>query len=179
MWVLAVGGWVGVVIAGSALTWVAINRAGDQVNGGSGQSTTEPAVVTTLGTAPAGTPVPSRTPSPGAPIATAPGSPRSTPTSSATTTRPSVRPTAKGSSSPSVRAERRTWTGAAGFVTVSCTGRQARLEGASPSDGWSYEVGDAAGDSVEVKFEKGESEVQVHAACVGAVPRFEVESGGE
>jgi hypothetical protein len=39
-------------------------------------------------------------------------------------------------------------------------------------------VGDASGDSVEVKFRNSESEVQVHASCVGGVPRFEVESEG-
>lgn len=176
MWVLAVGAWLAVVVAGSALTWVAINRAGDQVTGGSDVATTQPGLVSTLGSAPTASTTPSVGPT--GPHATAstsrtPTSPR--PTQLAT---PRPTPSAPRTSATVAHSETRTWTGTAGFVTVSCSGRQARLKGASPGDGWSYEVGDASGDSVEVKFERGETEVQVHATCPGGTPEFQVESGG-
>jgi hypothetical protein len=50
------------------------------------------------------------------------------------------------------------------------------LEGASPSDGWSFERGDDSGD-VEVTFRNGETQVLVQATCVGGEPHFQVESG--
>jgi hypothetical protein len=63
-------------------------------------------------------------------------------------------------------------------VTVSCTGRTVRFKGASPNDGWHVERGDTSGDSIEVKFERSETEVQVRATCASGVPRFQVETSG-
>jgi len=54
-----------------------------------------------------------------------------------------------------------------------------RFEGASPNDGWSVERGDDGGGEVEVRFRNGEAEVQVQATCVGGVPQFHVETGGD
>lgn len=177
MWVVAVGGWLAVVIAGSALTWVAIDRAGQQVTGSPGASSTQPAVVGTVGTAP--TSGPSARQSPAATRSAEPTT-SAAPTSAPAPTRTSS-PGRSGSSAPKpapvVRTETRTWTGAPGWVTVACTGSRATLKAASPNDGWSLERGDTYGDDIEVKFSSGGTEVQVKATCVGGVPRFGVESG--
>lgn len=168
MWMVAVAAWVGVVLAGSGVTWLAIERAGQQVTDGSSGLATEPAVISTVGSAPTapapapgtGTAVPSATPSDGSVTAPAPTQPA----------------TARTSAPPPARTVTRTWSGAPGSVTVACTGAEGRLRGASPVDGWVVERNDDAGDEVEVKFEKSEVEVQVKATCVGGVPRFRVEA---
>lgn len=176
MWVVAVAAWVAIVIAGSGVTWLAIDRAGQQVSSNPLSSVpTQPIVVGTVGPAPKSSAKPSRTPSRTAtPTAVPTGS---TSTSATTTSRPTSRPSAHDTSSaPLAHTETRTWSGAPGSLTVSCTGQQARLKGATPSDGWSVERGDTSGDNIEVKFENGESEVQVRATCVDGVPRFQAES---
>lgn len=163
MWVLATAAWAAVVIAGSALTWLAIDHAGQQVTSEAATGATQPAVVGTAGSTPTATGT-----STGGPSPSAEPSAGSTPTAT-TSTSP------KASSPP--RAETRTWSGAAGSVTASCTGRTPRLRGAYPNDGWLVEHDDdAESDGVEVKFEKNESEVKVRTTCVDGVPRFRVES---
>lgn len=179
MWVLGVLAWIGVVAAGSALTWVAIDRAGNQVSGGTEPSSTEPAAVGTIGTAPT---TPSSTPTrTAAPTTSAPTHGATTTSTPTPTTNPTRRPssTPTRSTVPQPHAVSRTWSGAAGTVTVACTSRTAQLKGTSPADGWHVEVNDASGAEIEVKFERSESEVQVKATCVDGVPRFQVESGGE
>lgn len=171
MWMVAVAAWVGVVLAGSGVTWVAIDRAGKQVTDGSSGLATQPAVVGTVGAPPTapeptvatttGTPAPSASPSDGTP----------TPTTAATTRSATPR-----TSAPPVRTVIRTWSGASGSVTVACTGDRGRLRGATPVDGWVVERNDEPDDEVEVKFEKGEVEIKVKATCVGGVPKFRVET---
>ena len=180
MWVLAVASWVGVVIAGSALTWLAINRAGDQVGNGADAEATQPVVVGTVNAPPSARP--SRKPA-ARPNAGPTGRPSPSPTPSRTTS-PAPAPTRHVVPSPAKspapsRSETRTWTGTAGFVTVSCAGSVARLQAASPNDGWSVERGDESGDHVEVKFERNGVEVQVQALCVGGIPQFRAETGGD
>jgi hypothetical protein len=180
MWTLAVTVWVAVVIAGSALTWLAIDRAGQQVTGSPTASETQPPVVGTIGPAPISTASPSSRHSGGTPRSSGPAAPTSaSPTARATSAVPTKRPSSSATKTSSVapRTVTRTWTGAAGFVTVTCSGAQATLKGASPADGWSYEPGDESGDSVEVKFSNGTTEVQVRGSCVGGTPQFTVESG--
>ena len=180
MWVLAVTSWIAVVIAGSALTWLAINRAGDQVSSAADAEATQPVVVGRVDAPPSARPSakptakPTAKPSP-SPTSTRTAAPTTTPTSAPT---PRVAPSRPRTTAPS-RSETRTWTGAAGFVTVSCTGSVARLQAASPNDGWSVERGDEAGDHVEVKFERDGVEVQVQALCVGGIPQFRAETGGD
>lgn len=69
----------------------------------------------------------------------------------------------------------RTWAGAGGRVTVSCSGSRASLVSASPADGWSVEVGRRGGEEVEVSFRRSGSEVQVQGRCDAGTPRFSVE----
>ncbi len=178
MWLLAVTAWVVVVIAGSALTWVAIDRAGSQVTGNPDPAETQPAVVGTLGSAPTRTHSPKDGPSA---TSTAPASPRRTPSRTPSPTAGATRPDAtspsKTAASSPVQTETRTWSGAAGSVTVACNGRTAQVRGTFPSDGWHVEVGHSSGSEVEVTFKKDQAEVQVQATCVAGVPRFRVESG--
>lgn len=180
MWILAAAAWALVVVAGSALTWVAIDRAGQQVTGSPSAGETQPVVVGTIGAAPTKTPKPGHTASP----TTVPPTTSSSATGPATQT-PKPRPGRNGSptkassQAPTAQTETRTWSGAAGTVTVACTGRTAQLRGTSPSDGWHAEVGDTSGSEIEVKFEQNETEVQVKATCVDGVPRFQAESGSD
>jgi len=182
MWVLAVTSWIAVVIAGSALTWLAINRAGDQVSSAADAEATQPVVVGTVDAPPSARPSRKQTADPTAdPTAKPSPSATSTRTAAPAPTRPPtprVAPSRPRTTAPS-RSETRTWTGAAGFVTVSCSGSVARLQAASPNDGWSVERGDEAGDHVEVKFERDGVEVQVQALCLGGIPQFRAETGGD
>ena len=149
MWVLATTAWIAVVIAGSALTWVAIDRAGQQVSGEPSAAQTQPIMIGTILPPATDTTIQSRTSTP-----TAPTAPIASSASTAT----------------------RTWSDAAGTVTVSCTSQTARLMGTSPSDGWHVDVSDSSGDEVKVKFKNEKSKIQVKATCSGGVPRFQVES---
>jgi len=178
MWVLAVTSWIAVVIAGSALTWLAINRAGDQVSSAGDTEATQPVVVGRVDAPPSAPP--SRKPTADATAKPSPSATSSRTAAPAPTPSPTPRaaPSTPRAPAPS-RSETRTWTGTAGFVTVSCTGSVARLQAASPNDGWSVERGDEAGDHVEVKFERDGVEVQVQALCVGGVPQFRAETGGD
>jgi hypothetical protein len=190
MWAFAVAGWVAVVIAGSGLTWIAIERAGDQVTvAPESADATRPAVLGTLGPAPTAPGMPSEsgaTPSGTTPSGT-PGRP-----SSPTTSSPSAPLTRAGTATPrppgptvqsvpqtAVRTEMRTWSGTPGSLTVSCTGGQVSFRSASPSNGWSFERDGSSGEEIEVTFKSGESEVQVRATCAGGVPQFSVESGSD
>lgn len=170
MWVLATAAWVAVVLAGSGLTWVAIDRAGQQVTDGSSGLATSPAVIGTVGAAPTA-PATSAT---AAPSPTRSGASPSAPTSPTT-----KRATPRSSAPPPARTVTRTWSGAPGSVTVACTGAVGVLRGASPVDGWVVERNDDPEDEVEVKFEKGEVEIKVKATCVGGVPKFRVETDND
>ncbi|MCX6395342.1 MAG: hypothetical protein NTV23_02525 [Propionibacteriales bacterium] len=104
-----------------------------------------------------------------APVPTAP---RTSVAPSAAPSRPAASPTT-GST---IRTRVGSWNGSAGSMTVSCTGRRARLTGATPADGWLAErTGDSGG--VRVRFERGESEVIVRATCTtDNGPVFDVEN---
>jgi hypothetical protein len=183
MWVLASVAWVAIVIAGSAVTWLAIDRAGQQVTGNPDASETQPAVVGTIGSAPTAAAKPSHRPTPSASVSGTPAvTARPTvvvpaPTRAATPRSSSPAPRTPSPPAPSI--ETRTWTGAPGWVTVACTGSRATFKGASPNDGWSFERGDTSGEEIEVKFGNGATEVQVRATCVAGVPRFQVDSGSD
>ena len=182
MWAFAVAAWVAVVIAGSGLTWIAIERAGDQVTATpEAAGPTQPPVLGTVGTAPTAA-VPSRTPTRSAsptPATAAPTRPAPSATPSTPVTRPSYQPSSQPAPSPAVRTQVRTWSGGAGSLTVACTGRQVSFRSATPSNGWTIERGGSSGEDLEVTFKSGEGEVQVRAACSGGVPQFRVESDAE
>lgn len=189
--------WLGVVAAGSGLTWLVIQRVGHVV--GSQGPVAETPVVGPVRTASPG-------PSPARPSASGTARPSASP--SAATTRPAPRPSPDATTAgpgtsaaspkpPAPRSTRRatpaptpsseprpatvtrTWTGTGGRIGVSCTGSRAALVSASPADGWRVEVEERGPEEVEVRFRSDASEVRVQARCAGAEPRFEVERKSE
>lgn len=185
-WVVAGLAWLGVVVVVSALTWTVIESAGEGV-----LRDPEPVTVVVAGAdseSPATEPTPSRSatkrpndsdsvdasPAPGAAATSEPPSP-----SASSTRKPSPDP------GPTPAATHvRTWRGAAGLVSVRCSGSRASLQGASPAAGWHVEVEARGPEAVVVELKtvgEAEREVKVAARCVGGQPHFTVESdaGGD
>lgn len=145
--------WASVVAAASGLAWAVIDAAGQDL------LATGPAVDSAASAGP---------------------------TQSATTHRASTLPapspsaaTPGGSQGPAVpgtaTAQERTWRGAAGTVNVRCADGAVSFR-VVPNDGWGVAKAEREESSdVEVKFESGERQTEVHARCVGGVPAFEVE----
>lgn len=151
--------WCVTVAAAVGVGWGAIELVGDDV--GPGPSVTAP--TTSPATTPAATSAPSAKPS---------RSPSARPTATRSATpAPTPRRTTAGPSVATVK----TWTGTAGSVRVSCTGGVIKLIGATPADGWRVERAESGSD-VDVRFERGESEVEVEAKCGTNGPVFRVES---
>lgn len=187
--------WLGVVVAVSAVTWTVINSAGQEVLtsegsrslpaggiAGSPHPARSPGAQGLHPRARSGSPAPSprTSPDPGratpaSPVAPAPTSPPATPTSAPS---PATSQPPRG---PAPQAQVRTWQGQAGTVTTRCEGSDITLQSASPSDGWSIDVGSRGPAAVQVRFRTGddrERETQVKGTCAGGVPRFAVSSGG-
>ncbi len=145
--------WVLVVAAGSSLVWVVISRAGQDV--GSGAVSPPSATPST-----SSSPTSSSTPRPS-------GSPSASPTTS--------RPSGSGGPEP----VRRTWSGAAGVVTVQCRGAAVSLVGAQPSaDGYTVDVEERGPERVEVELQqRGDdgAETRVRATCSRGTPVIDVE----
>jgi len=72
---------------------------------------------------------------------------------------------------------RRTWQGAAGYVTAECTGSAISLGAAQPADGYQVEQDDRGSDELRVEFETLDerSRTRVEASCQNGVPVFEVD----
>jgi len=157
--------WVAVVAAGSGVTWVVIDDAGQQV-------LSEIPVAAVPSAVP---PTPSRTPRAHRTRHAHPSKPAGgSATPSATPThRPTVRPTG---SAP--RAEQRTWRGTGGTVVARCTGTRVWLLSATPNDGYQVEVGDRGPAEIEVTF-KGRGETQVKARCSVGAPWFSTEPSND
>ena len=159
LWVV---GWVVVAVAGAALAWGVISRAGGGVSGGL-DTTAQPPGDTS---APSGT-VTGRTLSPSDSPST------STPDPSSSTS------TDDGTGG-AVAVVSRTWQGTAGVVTVSCQGTAIRLDGGAVGySGYDVEVDDSGPDRVRVEFESEDSRVRVEAACVDGMPVFEDDRSGQ
>ncbi len=78
---------------------------------------------------------------------------------------------------PDREAQRRTWQGPGGYVSVECLGRAISLVAAQADAGFVVEVNKRGPDEVDVAFEgQGEEgrETEVSAVCRSAVPTFEV-----
>lgn len=194
--------WLAVVVSASALVWVVISRAGQDLV--ASQQPMSTAATTGAGA----TPVrpsgrPSRTPSKGpsrSPSATPSGdgsapSSSSTPTATPTATpTPTVTPTAAPtpSTSPSTTPssptrqpttpateERRTWQGAPGSITAACEPAGAPRVSAQPANGFQAQV-HREDSLVDVEFEGREDEKGLHVSvivrCVSGVPSFSARS---
>jgi len=153
--------WCVTVAAAVGVGWGAIELVGDDVGPGPSVLAPTSSPATTLAATSTPSAKPSRSPS-ARPTPTATRSATPAPTPRRTTTAPPVSMV-------------KTWTGTAGSVRVSCTGGVIKLIGATPADGWRVERAESGSD-VDVRFERGESEVEVEARCGPSGPVFQVES---
>lgn len=178
--------WLVVVASVSALVWVVISRAGDDlVSSGQPLLTSEgdpSSAPPSPSTRPSRTPSqsPSRAPSNDA---SATSSPSTTPTPSTPSASPSEPspsatpdPPTEQPSTPAI-AERRTWQGQAGSIVAACDSTGIRLVSAQPANGFRAEAQNEDG-MLKIDFEGREDEsgtdVSVVARCVGGVPSFVV-----
>ncbi len=198
--VTAVSVWLGVVALASGLTWLVIDQVGRGVAASPSISDApragraEPSEPSASASAPV--PRPTRRPGEARPTAapvpdeatTAPSAgaaPRTAAPAPTTRTptpkpQPQPQPGTKPAPAPADAKVTRTWTGAGGRVTVSCTGSRATLESASPANGWTVSVDKRGPEEVEVTFEHGDGgpETDVHAVCRSGSPSFTGGSDG-
>lgn len=141
-------GWVAVVVAVAAVTFIVVDRAGRGVGQASGPPTV-PGVASSTGTVPAAT------------VSDTAGSPGSTQTPTG--------PTA--STGGTARTE--SFTTAGGTVVASCDGEQVTLESITVRDGWRFEQ-EAERGRLEVKFESRQDDdvddAELHLVCVAGTP---------
>ena len=193
--VIGVALWLAVIVVGSGVTWVFIDRVGRDVTAQSAPGLVPAEQAPTPEQGPARSLTPSARPEPTASRAPSarptPGGRESETPAPATTddggssdrpARPPRRTEQPRTPPPEQEPQQgqavtRTWVGDGGRVTASCRGSEIALQSASPSNGWRVEVGERGPQRVEVKFEQQgaeESEVQVDARCSGGQPRFRV-----
>jgi hypothetical protein len=185
---VAVIAWLGVVIAGSTMTWATINTAGQEVlspasvpapRTGAQPPIREPATVLPSPEA-SGSPTPrdrtaSPSPSPEDRVSRSPdgggdGSTRSPAPSRTADSTPAPPPPPD----PGPRAF--TWRGAAGSVTVLCDKSAISLQAASPTNGYSVEVRERGPEDVDVRLESEDEETDVEAVCEGGRAAFDISS---
>lgn len=166
-------GWVAVVAAVGAITFVVVSDAGRGV----GQASAAERVVVVTPTASGSssapftrTPTPSLTPTPSA-------TPQPTPTP------PSTEPDATAEPRPTSRAprpappavDRRTasFSTEGGIIVAYCRGRQIYLKSIRPRDGWRYKP-ESSPLVLEVSFKRGseddEKEIDIKLSCVDEIP---------
>lgn len=148
---VAVLSWVLAVVVGSAITWraLAVVDSGERT-GVLSQAEVDVALAQART---AVTPAPSATP-------TVPPTPTTDP-STPVPTAPDVA---------------RTWTVPGGIVAVSCRDAAITLLYATPSDGWTVEVGAAGPERVEVELHHDKDETKLTAECVAGTPEHQVDS---
>ena len=103
--------------------------------------------------------------------------------SSTSSTQPALEPPRAGGQAPpsgtpgEESGNRRTWRGAAGYVTAECTGSAISLGAAQPADGYKVEQDDRGSNELRVEFETLDerSRTRVEAACQDGLPVFEVD----
>lgn len=168
--------WLAVVMAGSALVWTVISRAGSEVGDPADEARVSASSPTTETARPSGpatkTPGPTKSSTPSvSPSATPHQTASSEPTHSAgPTEEPHSTPTA-----PQPAAVRRTWQGTGGILVVECTGSTIRLVGAQPDSGFHVEVDERGPNRVRVQFESltdGGPETDVRSECRVGTPVF-------
>jgi hypothetical protein len=174
--VLGLVAWAAVVAAGSGVTWLVIDAAGQQVLGD------RPAEVMV---APTPNPFPSLPASigPSTTIAASPSlRPLPVPVPSSPAPRPAPSPSPHGTAGPPSPARDssvvRTWRGGAGTVVARCRRNAVSLDSATPSDGYRAEVGSRGPREVEVTFAGPGNRLKVRATCDGGEPSFSTEYEG-
>ncbi len=184
---MAVIAWLGVVIAGSTMTWATINTAGQEVlsprtvptptTSGEPLPVRDPVTVRPSSTeSESAGPRPRRTPSPTPEKETTTRTPEGDPPASpapAPTAEPPPTP-APPPPAPATRAF--TWRGTAGSVTVVCDGSTIALQAASPANGFSVDVREGGPEEVDVRLEAEDEdeEADVEAECEAGQAVFDV-----
>ena len=184
---MAVIAWLGVVIAGSTMTWATINTAGQEVlsprtvptptTSGEPLPVRDPVTVRPSSTeSESAGPRPRRTPSPTPEeetTRTPEGNPPPSPAPAVPTAEPPPTP-APPPPAPATRAF--TWRGAAGSVTVVCDGSTIALQAASPANGFSVDVREGGPEEVDVRLEAEDEdeEADVEAECEAGQAVFDV-----
>jgi hypothetical protein len=188
---VAVIAWLGVVIAGSTMTWATINTAGQEVLSPGSVPTPrtdsalppvrDPATVRPSPEASEslGSPAPRRrTPTPSASpddeSSRSPDAPDDAPSRSPAPSR-TAEP-APAPSSPDAGPRAFTWRGAAGSVTVLCEASSISLQAASPANGYSVEVRERGPEDVDVRLESEDEETDVEVECAGGRAVFDISS---
>jgi hypothetical protein len=150
-----VAGWVAVVAAASAIAWLAIDNAGQQVAGARDVQV--------------------------GPLDVSPGGAR--PAAGSATGRSQVpRPRRSSSVGATIPvAVDRTFQMTAGQVAARCLGGSISLRSAQPADGWSVEVHGHGPQTLEASFRSDSPgrETDVRARCLSGVPVFATEPRGD
>ncbi len=154
---LMVLGWLGVVVAVGAITFLVVDRAGRGV----GQaSAAERVVVLPSSTSPSSPPT-SREPSP--------ASPEPTPTTRSTATASTSPEPAPTRTSSDDGRDTESFSSDGGTVVATCTGSTITLSSIRPRDGWRFEKESEHG-GLEVRFRTDERDVDILLVCVRGVP---------
>ena len=174
-------GWVAVVGAVGAITFVVVSGAGRGVGQASAleqvvvatttpsgpTSFPPPSSTTTPTLTPSSTPTHSMTPTPSA-TPTPPPEPDSTDEPDST---PQPRPTkgGPGPSAPAVDPHTASFNTDGGTLVASCDESRIILQSIRPRDGWRFERG-ISRFTIEVTFKSPDQEVEIHLSCVDEVP---------
>ena len=180
---MALIAWLGVVVAGSTMTWATINTAGQEVLSRGAVPTARETDGGTPSRRDEGTPRPDprRKPTPNPPARRTPSpAPSPSPEGPTSSPDPSRRqaPTPQPTRSTPTNESPRTaaWRGGAGSVTVLCTGSSISLQAASPNNGYSVEVRERGPEEVEVRLVADDAETRVEASCSSGRAQFDVDS---
>ncbi|WP_456847198.1 hypothetical protein [Cellulomonas sp. P5_C6] len=175
---VAVLTWVLAVVVGSAIAWraLAVVDSGERTG-----VLSQAEVVDALSQAQAPvTPSPSATtPAPGptsTPTPTPALVPTPTPTATSTPVPAPTRTTAPTPAAPAIVEVARTWTVPGGIVAVTCNGAAITLLYATPSDGWTVEVGATGPERVDVELHRDKAETKLTGTCVAGAPEPQIDS---
>ena len=151
-------GWLSVVVAVAAITFVVVDRAGRGVGRASAAGTValvESTAQSSTSAAPP-SPTPSETESEAPPKSEKPSS-----------TRAPSRTSQPRQATPAPRTA--SFTNEGGTVVASCRGSEISLDSIRPRDGWRFEK-EVEHGGLEVVFKAGEREVEILLVCVRGVP---------
>ena len=148
-------GWLAVVVAVAAITFVVVDRAGRGV----GQASAAEVVAVLPSTSARPT---SATPPPTPRPSSTSDEPEATPTPDEPEATPTRTSSDDGPDTASFSSD-------GGTVVASCDGSQISLVSIRPRDGWRFEKESEHG-GLEVVFKSVEREVEIHVSCQGGVP---------
>jgi len=166
-------GWLAVVLAVAAVTFVVVDRAGRGVGRASAaEALAVPASRMPGTTRPAPTASTGPRPSADAP---SPGGPATSSTPKPPTTGPTSGP---ASPSPEVAVRTASFSTDGGTVVASCKGSQLSLVSIRPRDGWRFKQ-DSENGGLEVTFKAEERDVEMLLVCVRGTPTRAPSRAGE